>query len=447
LPHLEGGAGEAFDTRMPRVQLSSLALLATVACGGPESASTPEPAAHSADELVGGTLTKVRPEIGFVSLEGHGACTATLIAADVLLTAAHCVDYTSQDTEGVYGFAGLDTTEGRKEYGIDRFVSLGSALGARDLALVHLRSPVPASLATPTTVASAVPARSAEVTIYGYGCLERATQEGSFEKRSASATYATSQRLCPGDSGGPVTLGPDGPIVAINSGYYVQRGDDIFADPVTHAAAITAQLAAWGPAPTSEVITLTNSTGGALWARCDGGEGPGCSGWVYIAAGGRGTVETFRRRLVLDNQGRVPGFVLDARRVTAPSTDVIVKADEADPLGAGTAAPPPACLGGESSARATPAPFDGDGQVCAGRESWWSVTLAEGQALSVDVSFAHAAGDIDVAVLDPSGNVVAKSDTTTDVESVRHTAATAGAYSVRVYGYQGAGNAVHVRIH
>ena len=78
---------------------------------------------------------------------------------------------------------------------------------------------------------------------------------------------------------------------------------------------------------------------------------------------------------------------------------------------------------------------------------WWSVTLAEGQALAVDVSFAHAAGDIDLAVLDASGNVVAKSDTTTDVESVRHTAATAGAYSVRVYGYQGAGNAVHVRIH
>ncbi len=328
------------------------------ACGGEVGEAEPLPALEgsTSDPLIGGTRTAVRPEIGFISSDEHGSCTATLIAADVAITAAHCVDYQTRDEVGDYGWMGLDTATGCKAYTIDRYWSLGDDVGVDDLALVHLAEPVPASVATPATLAEARPARDADVTIFGYGCLERANESGSFEKRSAGATYQDSRRLCPGDSGGPVTLGEKGAIVAINSGFYVRSGDDIFADPIRHRAALLAQVAAWGPAA------------------------------------------------------------------------------------------PRACLGGDQPSRAEPAPFAGEGQVCAGRDAWWAVAVEAGQTVVVEAAFDHGRGDIDLGLFGPSGEPLAKSDTTTDAEAIRHRAAAAGTYAVRVYGYRGVGNAVRLRI-
>ncbi len=77
---------------------------------------------------------------------------------------------------------------------------------------------------------------------------------------------------------------------------------------------------------------------------------------------------------------------------------------------------------------------------CDGDEDWFSIALAEGDELSVTVSFTAAEGDIDLEVLDPNGSQLGLSETITDTESVGPlVAAVAGAHLVRVFLYGDAG--------
>ena len=110
--------------------------------------------------------------------------------------------------------------------------------------------------------------------------------------------------------------------------------------------------------------------------------------------------------------------------------------------------PPPPCAGGADTASAADlAPGEqSDLEVCEGRDSWYSIDLAEGDRLTVALSFSHAAGDIDLELVGPAGQVVARSTSTADAESVSITAPSAGTYRVRVYGYNGAHNTVAMTV-
>lgn len=79
------------------------------------------------------------------------------------------------------------------------------------------------------------------------------------------------------------------------------------------------------------------------------------------------------------------------------------------------------------------------GLHCAG-EDWYKVTLAGPGELAVRIDFRNADGDLDLYVYDEAGGEVGRSDGTTDGESVSKTGLAAGAYYVKVLGYNGATN-------
>lgn len=72
------------------------------------------------------------------------------------------------------------------------------------------------------------------------------------------------------------------------------------------------------------------------------------------------------------------------------------------------------------------------GGICGADSDWYSVTLTG--AWTARVEFAHAVGDLDLALVDADGNVVNTSQSTSDSEEVQAT----GPHFIRVYGYSGA---------
>lgn len=85
-------------------------------------------------------------------------------------------------------------------------------------------------------------------------------------------------------------------------------------------------------------------------------------------------------------------------------------------------------------------PFTETGlRICWQDYDYFAFPLSEGETLQVDVSFAYADGDIDVALHDPAGSLVVAANSLTDNEKLAYTCcgpAGAGTYAVEVLLYQ-----------
>lgn len=226
----------------------ALGLSACEAPGGfrPRSVA---PADVTRGELVGGSYTYERPEVGSIAI-GGGWCTATLVGPRLVITASHCVDYRSREAIGNYGTFEIRRRSGDSQvYRVQRIAAyMGSAevIGPDDVALLELASSVPPDVATPAGLVTSEPARGTPVTIYGYGCQRRGGG-GAFSKQKIRTTWgAVTSTLCPGDSGGP-TITDDGLVVQTNSGYYGgDRGPDEFGRVYRTRSRIDETVRRWG---------------------------------------------------------------------------------------------------------------------------------------------------------------------------------------------------------
>lgn len=78
--------------------------------------------------------------------------------------------------------------------------------------------------------------------------------------------------------------------------------------------------------------------------------------------------------------------------------------------------------------------------LCPGDHDYFGAYMYVGETLSVDASFAHAEGDIDLWILDSGGNVLQSSQSTSDNESVSHSVTVEDAYIIYVELYQDLGS-------
>lgn len=196
--------------------------IAVTGCLGAEIESESE-VGFAEQAIINGINTDERPEIGIITNSG---CTATLVTPRVILTAAHCVDF--QTGPRADGFL----TGHGEFFAIDFVISrTNSAPGWSDLAVARLVSAVPSSSAVPTPASFANAGSAETVTVYGYGCIDRANPTlGYGTKRKFTYIYRNRWSLgllCPGDSGGPTIL-PSRGVFLVNSGYW-SDGSDIYA--------------------------------------------------------------------------------------------------------------------------------------------------------------------------------------------------------------------------
>jgi hypothetical protein len=250
---------------VPALVAAALTALAAGCVDDPEALDSAE------GELVGGTLSVARPEIGR-TWGGQSWCTATLIGPQAVLAAAHCLrpQYTATAPLAGSFFTFTDASGGTQTYGVDRVHSFAAwrleALPGlpftTDVALLHLDRAVPASEAVPAAIAIQEPYSGDLSTIFGFGCQDRTPPSGSNGgggfKQFFSFTYPDATRaLCAGDSGGPVVYGSEtggGAIWGVNSDWYVgwdlgsyfpDSWTDAFADVPFYRRQIEAVIRGW----------------------------------------------------------------------------------------------------------------------------------------------------------------------------------------------------------
>lgn len=208
------------------------ASMALGACAAPEDATTQDDS-----DVVGGRAEKGFAAVGFLAkgtststLSGPN-CGATLIAPDLAITAAHCIEY---DTAAAYGFGMGDKADGKiipaiavyNHPAYNKTASPGQPRYLHDLALLKLATPVPGAVIAPIADAKA----GQMLTYVGYGRVTEGDVNNydgyTGERKSADFDVTHVDDLsvfvagkdggnCWGDSGGPLLEPQSGAVTGV----------------------------------------------------------------------------------------------------------------------------------------------------------------------------------------------------------------------------------------
>lgn len=302
------------------MKIAKLFLVALVACSADEGASS------ASQPIIGGTTDSGDPSV--VLLGGGGVwCTGTLIAPNVVLTAAHCI---SAKNNFVYfgpqylGDAGGSVIAVAQSYQHPDYATNKSV----DIGIVVLSS---ASAVTPSAFSSTAPTVNETVHVVGFGDTANPT-EPAYTKMQidvpisavASDSFSTGPAICSGDSGGPAFA--NAVIAGVVSGHSIQSCGgtagyvrvDLYAQWIQQQIDLAKTIDA-GPPPSDSGASSDSSTTGEAGSDGGGGttNGPepndtrsgGCSTSTHSNGNGAGVIAallalaTIVRRRALTSRG------------------------------------------------------------------------------------------------------------------------------------------------
>lgn len=152
----------------------------------------------------------------------------------------------------------------------------------------------------------------------------------------------------------------------------------------------------------------------------------------------------------VEDPGEPGSFLLVGQGLSSTNDELVTLADAAADtyyatvVGDGAAeyilevGPSPACVadpGNDTLSGASPIGFQVQGTICDDDEDWYSYSH-DGSAATFTLDFRHSWGDLDLALTDENGNVLATSESLSDQEQLSlGTGDSAGTYYLRVYSF------------
>jgi hypothetical protein len=231
-----------------------LASLSLAGCDDGRCVDPPQGSAGLA-AISGGTPSHAHPEFGILH-DGSG----NLIAPSTVLTAAHVVRYQSTDDPALLAGLTFEIQTGTQCHpetirfpvvAVHSFTppELSDCVTpwSADVGLVRLGRPVPAEVAMPRALATALPAEGDAVTAVGYGWCPGDVETSRTQTIRSFTLSRDLDVLCGGDSGGALLVGgPDGPIAGVHSqSCSASAWRMVFGDVVDLRSQIEAKTAEW----------------------------------------------------------------------------------------------------------------------------------------------------------------------------------------------------------
>jgi len=252
-----------------------------LACAGDYAAD--DSAAVSIEPIIGGVAATQYPEAAYLNIDmsatGGYACSGTLIAPKVVLTAGHCVDGHTKWEVYVGTAYRVSTSSAVYDWHENGAQTVNPA--HHDLGLVFLNEPV--NLAVfPTLSTSKVADGSAALNVgrvlngvVQSGAYQAATTLKAADPVGYPFDYYSTTVIQPGDSGGPVFLKGGHTIAAVNSG--AGSGTQVLARVDVLSAWLTSQIAAHSTSSASGAGGAggTSGVGGAAAKAGAGGTSTG----------------------------------------------------------------------------------------------------------------------------------------------------------------------------
>jgi hypothetical protein len=370
-------------------------MLICIALAGCAVNSGDEDVAVDIEPIVGGAVANEYPEAATLNIDVtqsmYYACSGTLIAPQVVLTAGHCVaghhhwdvyvggSYRASTNATVYDWPVLDSDTVSPSY--------------HDVGLVFLSTPIALPSGFPTIAAAPYPRGTKALNVgrdVGPDALHYTITASLFEAPIAIETtspsypfdYSSTDVIQPGDSGGPVFLSGTHTIIAVNSGA---------AAGVSEVMARVDLVAGW-------IATQVTSHGGSGAVAGSVDAGPIADVNVLVADGNLdANAPALDASPMLDVNAPVADAspMLDAN---APVADAASQADASGDAGAAACAAPVGVAPNSTWHTATPITKGACGTLTPTADiEWYALTVGPGSHLVELLSTGNARMGIGIA--------------------------------------------------